>query len=162
MVLKENPIWKDFTNLGVFLGENNSNYIYLFQYIYHLKMSPLNHVPLKITLLLKLKNYPVMMGKRSQRHPESSNEIELMRVSADPNQKQEEEKDAKFKLQKKLSNSFPESSDEIELLSLNVDPNPEQEEEGEEDLKFKLQKKLPDSIFQKKLMVLLDHTFFCL
>ena len=126
-------------------------------------MPPLNHVPLKITLLLKLKNYPVVMGKRSQRHPEFSDEIELMRVSVDPNPKQEEEKDAKFKLQKKLSNSFPESSDEIELLSLSVDPNPEQEEEeGEEDLKFKLQKKLPDSIFQKKLMVLLDHTFFCL
>ena len=109
-------------------------------YIYHLKMPPLNHVPLKITLLLKLKNYLVMMGKRSQRRPESSDEIELMRVIVDPNSKQEEEEDAKFKLQKKLSDSFLESSDEIELLSLSVDPNPEQE---------KKEKKIPSSSCRK-------------
>ena len=61
---------------------------------------------------------------QSDSFSESSDEIELLRVSVDPNpnSKQEEEEDPKFKLQKKLPDSFPESSDEVELLSVSVDP----------------------------------------
>ena len=100
--------------------------------------------------------------------PESLDEVEPLNV--DPKQQQQQQ-DPKFKSQKNLPDSFPKSSDEIELLRMSDDPNPKQgEEEGEEgeegeeeeDPKFKLLKKLPDSIFQKKLMELLDHTFFCL
>ena len=45
---------------------------------------------------------------QSDSFPESSDEIGLLRVSVDPNQKQEEEEDPKFKLQKKISRlNFP-------------------------------------------------------
>ena len=80
---------------------------------------------------------------------ESSDGVELLSVSLDPKQQEEEkgEEDPKFKSQKNLPDSFPESSDEIELLRVSDDPNLKQEEEeGEEgDPKFKLQKKLSDS-----------------
>ena len=71
--------------------------------------------------------------------------MSLVVSECDPNPKQEEEEDPKFKLQKKLPYSFPESSNEIELLSVSVDPNPNPKQEEDEDSKFKLQKKLPDS-----------------
>ena len=104
-----------------------------------------------------------LQKKLSDSFPESLDELEILSVSVDPNSKQEEEEgeeDPKFELPKKLSDSFPESLDELGILSVSVDPNSKQEEE--EYPKFKLLKKLPDSIFQKKLMELLDNTFFCL
>ena len=108
--------WDGFGNIeiGFEISYENPSQVgdtwqFVFEYIetMQLQMSESPH-----DLLLKTES-----SDQSDSFPESSDEIALLRVSVDPNPKQEEEKDLKFKLPKKLprlnfppthcSNGFP-------------------------------------------------------
>ena len=75
MVLKESnlEIFYKFGGITLFLGESNSNCIYFLIRItnnFNIYTALKSMSPLKITLLMELKNYQVMMEKRSHRHLE--------------------------------------------------------------------------------------------